>query len=96
LRAIYLLSKHRDKEADAAQSAYLRVKRCDWATGDTHPWELIYLYRALLLYTTADESEASEVAMQDLFKTAALICRSKELGKGHGVTLNVICAMINT
>ena len=96
LRAIYLLSRHRDEEAAAAQSAYLRVKRDDWATGDTHPWELIYLYRALLLYTTGDDSEAGEEAMQELFKTAALICRSKGLGKGHGITLNIICAMINT
>jgi hypothetical protein len=96
LRAIYLLSKHRDQEAAAARKAYLGVSQATWSTGNTHPWELIDLYRVLMLYTSGEDSHSCELVMQDLLKRAALICRSKDQGKDHGITLHVICAMIDT
>jgi hypothetical protein len=74
---------------DEARRAYLEA-RTRWEWGNTHPWELIALYRALLLWEAGGEDEASEA--HRCFHRAVTIA----LDGAHGATLALIGGMIAT
>lgn len=62
--------------------------RSNWQTGDQHPWELIAMYRALLLWDRG--SEEFQQHTEKWFDVALEICRSAS----HGATVQLIGAMI--
>ena len=70
-----------------ARDAY-RARLAEWRMGERHPWPLIALYRALLLWERGGEGDASAVETWFVRAIAAA------LRPPHGPTLRLIAAMI--
>ncbi len=84
LRALYFLEGQ-----EQATKTYLQAKD-DWATGSQHPWQLIEMYRALLLWELNTEETDKEAWYH--FEKALAICQHSS----HGPTLQLIGGMIAT
>ncbi len=87
LRSIYLAGAQ-PWSRDLAFS-YLQCRE-QWCHGNSHPWEFIYLYRALLLYIRAEETLQSP--MNTAFRQALRVCSAQS----RGFTMRLIAAMIAT
>ncbi len=61
-----------------------------WQTGEQHPWELIDLYRGLLLWQLDDSDQDESASL--CFNRAISLCEQPY----HGITLRLIGAMIAT
>lgn len=84
VRALYLFP-----ELKNLRLCYLNV-RDTWVCGHQHPWELICLYRRLLLLDS-EIPGATKLAETHFDKGLRICC-----DESHGVTLNLIGAMIAT
>lgn len=84
LRALYLVP-----ELHPLRQYYLK-EMDDWESALQHPWELINLYRALLIIDS-DISDARNLA-NHYFDQAFMICCDEE----HGLILNLLGVMVAT
>lgn len=84
LRSLYLAAGQEWSEPLIGE--YLALQSL-WSEGTTHPWEFIWLYRALLLYRNSDETTPE---MKRCFDRALTVCREQS----QGFTMRLIAAMI--